>query len=627
MRKSNLCVVILLVAALLVSAALPALRVNAGEKTNQKGALALTDAISLSRYLPADVFAYANMRVDDAYIDMLDGLLKRASDKLPQPAQTTLRSTLEAALKQAGYDYTQDIRSWLGDRLAVGFGPIDVLLDKDPKNDVNVPLVVAIDVTDQAKAESFVDGLLKKGNLSETLPKTAEGAFTVYRSLLPTVPISVAVGKDVLLIGTQTGIQAATGTGARLADDADFKATFGLLTASAYDLLVYANPTPLAALAEKMLPASSPQAAQMQAILAAIGPVAIGGTVLDGRSYVLDVATKRGDLSKLEALGYSVQNPAPIDLGFAANIPANVSLYSQGKDLKSTYDLLMKNLQAALASQQGAGKSMGEGLTNAVAVLKAATGLDLEQDVLSWMTGDYGMFVSYAPAAPGAPSLFRTMIDPQSPASLEGIDVGLVIQAADAGKAKAFADKLGAFVQKALAQAPMTKVSQEQIGSATATVIAISVPRLAAPLELVFGANDKVFVLATRAAATAILSGQPGLDTVPGFAEAKGYLLSNPTALGYMDANVGDLFADFLGFQSVETARVFNNIVSSLQRTPTAQPGAATDPAVLQRELELYERTRVEAKNLLGLLSSGSYSMAQTDKGDILARFVLTLTK
>jgi hypothetical protein len=622
MRKFNLCVVVLLAAALLVSAALPALRVNAGGKTNQTGTLALTDAVSLARYLPANVFAYANMRVDDAYIDMLDGFLKQASAKVPQPMQMTLRSALESALKQAGYDYAQDIRSWLGDRVAVGFGPIDVLLDKDPKNDVDVPLVVAIDVTDQAKTESFVDGLLKKGNLSQMLPKAAEGAFTVYRSLLPTMPISIAVGKDVLLIGTLTGIQAATGTGARLADDADFKATFGLLPASSYDLLAYANPTPLAAIVDKMLPASNPQAAQVQAILSAIGPVAVGGTVLDGRSYVLDMATKRGDLSKLEALGYSIGNPTPIDLGFAANIPANVALYSQGKDLKSIYDLLMKNLQAALASQQGAGKSMGEGLTKAIAAIKAATGLDLEQDVLSWMTGDYGMFVSYVPAAPGAPSLFRTMIDPTSPASLEGIDAGLVIQATDASKAKAFADKLGAFVQKTFAQIPMFKVSQEQIGSTTATVITISAPKLAAPVELVFGANDKVFVLATRAAATAILSGKPGLDTTLGFAEAKGYLLPNPSALGYIDANIAGLLGDLLAADQVMVSRTFEKIVTELQGvSPTPYPNK------LARELELYEASRAAQKNIASLLSSGSYSVTRTDKGDMLARFVLTLTK
>lgn len=582
----------------------------------------------LAKYFGADTVVYASIRTDDAYIQMWDDLLQKVLGKLPAgmvPA-VSLRQQLVTALQSAGLDYEADVRSWLGDWAA--FGANKGMLS----NDSTATAMAVFSVKDRAKAEAFAEKLLAMTR--SQFDKSTEGDFTAYRQAgmsMAAQAMGLLVGDDVAVLGNVTALGSLVTREAKLDQSADFTATVANLPEKSYNLLAYVDLRAVIATQMDMmrgLRGTGPNT-MMEDAAKLTGPVAVGGTLLDGRSLVLDVAVRAGDKATLEALGMNMANIKPIKPTFAANLPANSSLVAHSTDLKGSYEMALKALGSAAKMQGMDEAKMQEQITTALRQIAGLTGIDLQADVISWLSGDYAIFASYEPPAIGTMGIWAMTFDPTTPVEFTGIEAGLVVEVTDTAKAAALVTKIDATLNRYLSSAPMVKLSQAQIGGGSVTVVSITTPQFTNPLELVVGSNDKVFVIATRKAGEAILNGQGGFDQSASFAEAGKYVLPNASGLLYASQTALDLIADVSAASTAASRRIFNNIVMNLQGTPTPEgPSAtATAQAFRQEEMQQFAQIQTLSRTVAGIISTATISGSVTANGDTIVRMVLTLSE
>jgi hypothetical protein len=615
--------VCLLMVALLGVALVPALANPVAEVT------------ALSKYFPEGTVVFAALRTDDDYLRALDGLVSKVIGKLPQgivPPGISLKPGLDLVSQQATQkSFAEGIRPWLGDTAAFGLTSLEGM------NTPNTPILIAVDLADRSAAEAFLD---KLAPLAQWVRK-ASGDNTLYtdKNERPGGG-ALLVTDDALLVGANaTIVEGALKVSSPLTNGAKFKDTLALLPINDYNIVAYADLGTLFAEAMKMSMSNNNMSAEAQAMqeafLGVLGTQAYAFTLLDERSLVVDVVSKPRDLSKLTAMGLKMPNIQPVNLKFAANLPADASLVMHGSSIKTYYDFFLQTMRASQPAAMQ--EEMEKGLEQAKAQIKAATGLDLDKDILDWMTGDFAAFVSLDMPA------IMDAIEQGMQASASGgssgtslkmdklpFGFGFVAQATDPAKAKALADALGKVLPTLPNNNPEVKISQETISGVQVTVISQMMPMgtdQKLPLDIVIGANDKVFLIATRAAAEAIFGGKPGLDSTAAFQEAGKYLLQKPNSVLYSDGQGagGTLIIVGLALLGPAIGGTFDRITDGLS-TPTAEQKAARE-AARKRQEEQNRQIVAALRTLITLSSSSSISSETIDPatGASRVRFVLTL--
>jgi Protein of unknown function (DUF3352) len=265
-----------------------------------------------------------------------------------------------------------------------------------------------------------------------------------------------------------------------------------------------------AALAED--PEAAQQLEQFKAILPfdKLGPTA-GSLQADGDRIALDAITNglpeggvKVATSLLGGSGSELIGELPGDAWGAFAVP------KVGEAAKSLFD--------AFAGAIGGAAITGQ--------LKQETGLDLEQDVFSWI-GDVGVFV-------------RGASEPQ-------LDGALVIQATDDGKASRAFGKIVALIGKEEGTQPPAPVQIEGAESA----FSFNMPDAAKPIVLARG-SGKVVAAYGEEAAKAALSSSQKLGDSELYGDAKdalgdaepSLLLSMPAIITLVDA-IGETDADW----------------------------------------------------------------------------------
>jgi hypothetical protein len=592
-------VVLVLVLAAVLFGALPA------------AAAPVSDLTNLAQYFPGESSVFVALRTDDAYIQQLDSLWARVASKLPSGVLPPF--TLKGALDQGvmsltGSDFATSIRPWLGDVAAFGTAGLPA------ESSSQTPYLLAATLKDRKGAEAFFDALAAKGTAK--VSKSTQGGFTVYSGAVGSSGALALSDNLLLLANDRAAITQTLDRSAKLNQSQLFTDTLALLPTNSYDILIYVDSAGILAAQAKTTGTAQPMAAFA-------GTQVFGLTVQDDRSLIVDIATKGNNLGMLNAMGVTMPNITPVDPAFAAYIPADASLVLHSTSIKSLYDVF---LQAAKMSSRSStsGQNFDQQMEQARAAVQQLLGLDLDKDIVDWMTGDYAAFVSY-----NIEGLFKQISGGNMHFETFPAEFGLVVKATDPAKAKALSGALGKALVKSGSSDPSVKFSQEKVGGVDAIVIAISIKNNNSqiPLEIVLGANDKVFVIATRKSAESILSGAPGLDTAASFKEAGKYLLGKPTSVWYMDKNGFGIIPGFfaLAILGPRINRIFNNIVADLQN-----PGQPTPtPSQADIQAEQMENQQLQLlMSALNLVSSGSITTESVDaNGSSRIRLVLTLAE
>lgn len=572
---------------------------------------------ALAAYYPLQAPLFAAMRTDDAYIAELDAALAGVLAKLPEgtvPPGFSLRSALNMLAAQTGTaDFDAAVRPWLGDTAAVGF------LSPEGMSGSSQEFVIAAQITDRAAAAAFWKALLDRTN--STYGEITDRAYTFYTMDIEAPEEGgLLITDDVMLLGVGDLRAMLLTREARLNQYAAFTDALTLLPADRYNAVIYMDAAAIA----RAMPDSE---AQLAAGL--VGTQMVGLTVLDDRSLVIDAVSLAGEQS-LESLGLNLGALTPVDPAFAAHLPADASLVAHAANLRALYDAVIGLAGANTPNAEEFEKN----LQQIEFAVRGFTGLELEEDILSWMTGDFAAFASINNDAIQL-ALKRALEGGSFMLETVPLEFGVLVEATDAAKAQALSAALGKALAQFTQQAPDVSISQEQIAGVDVTVLSTQVelsPPVKAPLDVVIGANDRVFVIATRKAATAILEGAPGLDTNPAFNQAARYLLPDASSVWYMDSD---------GFSSVFTVttlallgpsiqNVFDEIVAGLESGAVA----TLSPAEEQRRQELIRQQRQaemeQAQALINFLdnfmTSATISTQNLDSG-ARVRLVLTLAE
>lgn len=518
-------------------------------------ATSLPDLTALARYYPSDSPVFAAIRTDDAYIESLDALVARIASAVPGAGVPGRLSTmLDMAAQQIDPegDFQTVIRSWLGDTAAFGVLSLEDLgqgMMQEP------PFVFALSITDRAAAEEFVSNALRRSGADFEV--TTESGFTLYE--VKGEEGAIAILDDVLFLAPSRNVlRPLNSAETRLNANPEFTATLGALPEDDYNIVVYVNSPALVNVLTENMPLDDEELAMTDSLMSAAAPQALGFTVLDGSALVLDSAQLAGDMSGLEELGFALPiELAPVDFGFAANVPADAPLVILGANLAATYDLVVENLRAAAALQAEAGDEEAEdfeqGLRFAEIAVRGLTGLDLRDEILGWMTGGYAVFMNINPA----------MLE--DPVGVLPVDFGLVFEATDPAAAAQVVEGVRMAIEQS--EPENVTLTQETVAGVDAAVITAEPDDSDFPVEILIGANNDVLVIGTRNAFTGVFEADGGLAADAAFTAAQNYFLPGTAMVFYLNTqpftSIGEMLASS-GDDDMQEGGLFLNALTSL---------------------------------------------------------------
>ncbi len=489
--------------------------------------------------LPADTAVYFDLKTGDwekTVNFVLDTVQKVTGTR---PDTKTIYGDIDRSLTQAlsrPATFEKDILSWLGDHLTFGYRISDQLLAdikaNSPKaqQELQSPeFLVVIQVKDDAAAQTFITDTLaaasKSGNI--TFPSRTDtiggNAATIYdQAGCTTVCASIALTKGLMVIGTKQSVSdmAAMINGKKptLNDDANFNKVAkalkpnNLMTLAiaprAYALYLYGIQTSISQMRTFYSSMATPDATaaanaqktmqMLQDTFAAIEGQAIA-VRMDGKVLALDMAqsVNMQALTKLYAsYGLSdklLQNFTlkAIDAKLADQIPSKALVAVVASGLPGLYDGIKESLKlsakfsAQMTPPGGRNQFDAEQIAKAFdqfeAFLKLQFDLDVHDDILSWMNGEFALYMLFNPTGTLA----------KASRSQYPFDHALLIQTGDAAKTENFLSKLNAGLET------NAKLKAESAGD---NLFRVTIGSGSNAAEIGYGLVGNTFVVATGTA-------------------------------------------------------------------------------------------------------------------------------
>ncbi|HRE49018.1 MAG TPA: DUF3352 domain-containing protein [Aggregatilineales bacterium] len=609
---------LLLCAVLVIPLMIPMSAAQAGGSPHVGRSTSASANADLAGLFDAGSLLYIALRTDDGYLKELGDLASAITLKATGRALPPLETLLQLGLANSGFDYQQDIRSWVGDQAAFGIGNLSRFATKETITKLTLyeaPILLAIEVKDKAKAEAFIDKLLANARIE--LEKSP-GEVIAWDA--DVVPVAVQLSSDLLLIGTTQGISRTLMRDRKLNQDPAFQYALGLLSAPAYNALVYVDTPQLGNLLRANIEGVGGNFGPSELVLlhlGALGQLAVGATILDGRSFVLDVAQVIDP--KMAAEMSITPGTRPINEAFLKILPRS-GLIAQSADFPKQLDLIIGALIAQTRRTSGLELTREGIFAEFSKRFHEATGLDLNADVLANLAdADYASFIRYIPPPLGQPTLFDRAIDPQAKVSLKDFATGIAFQIKDPAKGEALKKALYTSLERAKTNGAPLEFGTKQIGTVEVKTVTISAAGLPEPLSVVVDYIGEAFVIATANT----FDDMEIFGRAPLYEEARAYALPNATSVFYMDQEGLTFLMDANAASAVGTNRIFRRIMRNLQTTATPE----SPDAELVEDRRIFQEALANGRKIATVLSTSTISTAASPKGDALIRFVVTVAR
>ena len=550
------------------------------------GALALTAAAApavelnqLAVYFPSKTPIFASVRTDDDYFTALQTIVDRVNSAFRRADIPNIQDSLTEAIGRSGlFDedatFSSEVRPWLGDVASFGILSLDVFSNYNRRDDDEAPALFAVVITDRAAAEAFFEAALSETDYeTQTL-----GNFNVY-TIDDEPTVQVAIGDDVLFVTNDPAALPLEGAPtASLGSSTAFSDALTRLPADDYNLTAYVDAGEL----YSRLLANNPEIPQafgssMVAFMENMPPIATGGTILNDNSLTIDIAT---DLNATRAMygemGLEFPEYAPLNPQFLERVPAGMPLVFHGNNLQAAYRLGISQLQlqANMVSEMMEGEDAAmtaeqvrQGISVATIAIQGITGLNLEDELLPALTGDFALYFGLGAA------LQEDEVTMASLMSGLPFEFGMVFQITDPTIIPTLVDG----VNNALNALPSEAedgtrfiLGADTIGGTQVTTLRIITEDSPFPIDLVIGGDEEVFVIATPDSARASLNPDGGLLADTDYQEASATFLPSPSAIYYLSNDGLAPLQEFLPLivgrgnrEGVEAFRGFLNFVSS----------------------------------------------------------------
>lgn len=452
-------------------------------------------------YVPVEAAFYLDVYIDpgDDQKAAIDDLLA----KFPEEAGTfdkgkqSLIDVLDPELEKIGLSYEVDIQPWAGDQAALFILP--------PEDSDEPSGAVLIKTTDEEASE----GSLEDGFEGADLPEPSEPidhAGESYRTIDvgEESPVAYSVAGGYVIVGDEVGVKAALGAadGDSLEDSEAFeRATAELPEDRLFTFFIDGERFFEAIKDAPDLTPEDEEGLQAMEELGGLASSAISLTVDDGAVYfdsVSDVSQGGIYTDLLANLGdESPLGDLPGGSWFAFGFP----------EVGETVTTVLESFSQIDAT--------GFDLAQVEASFRAETGLDLQDDLLSWM-GDAAFFVQGA--------------------NLQDVGGGLVLESSDAGKAEAALVKLREVIDSE--EPGFTQDIESEAG----TGFSIQAPGQPAPIRMVAG--DRVIIAYGDAAFDSAVSRENTLADSEAYGGAIDILGGDYTPLFYADIQKIRIFAE-----------------------------------------------------------------------------------
>lgn len=556
----------------------------------------------MAQYFPANTEVFLTTRIDEGFIQEIDDFYVNVAGNLTELGIPSMRLT-QLAQFALGMNF-DDILGWLGDYGAFAqYSPADDSSMFAPDLFYGVLLL-----DDPASADEFLTETLSgftRTEVDDTIVFTDEFFLEI---------VITSSTLEMYFSGFEPSLSEGT-----LLETDHYQNAVTELPFDVYNMGLYFN-------ADILFTQQIPPE-QVEIIDSNLGGVAVGFTIVDDVTLIGDVAHAPLEFNTYDGSGQ-------VEPAFLGNIPDTMTSVVVASDASHVITTSIDSLD--MMAEQLDEDSPSTQLESQFAEL----GIDLQADVLDWMTGDYAVF--------GDTDLVPIVKDALAfELNLSGrIEMGVISDAsADPIAAQRLADRLTTLMMESPQDEDVT-IRQDVIGGTGVTVIAINT-QMQNPLiqvecnqppamsdlsfELVLGATDELFVFATRPLADTLLSGNyQGIDTTSIYQEATQYFLPDPTSIWFTD---GEGFAHSVVFNPVavltllgpQIGCIFENIIAQLETEATATPPPTPTPIPSPTpDFNQIDQQVRPLEIVQSLIHSASITSTIKDNGVIQVRFVLT---
>jgi Protein of unknown function (DUF3352) len=611
--------------AILIVLALAAMTLPTAQPTQAQDG----DRFPLAAFFPEDTGLYFQIRVDDAYLTELDAVLTKVANQASDVGlpRELLRMGLVSALARAGLNYEKDIRTWLGNTIAIGISDPTTLLDFEPDNNLDALTLIAAQITDQAAADGFVQRLINSDpTLKKAMTRTTRAEGIAYTFADSSLPFQMLITKEALFIGTNPAVSAVSNpTAPKLSASAELAGLAGKLPEQAYNFYGYIG----SKFHQSFLTANAEMLGAAPLLMEAFGNAYKGqllaGTIVDGRILALDVAGET-DMAVLAQAGLAMPSYKPIDPAFAAKLPSNVAGMIHFSDLKGFIDYLISNyfINTALYGFASTGPSQREAEEMIFNQLKATTSIDWQKDFLSWMTSDVMLTFTYdgqdlalvnmiLESAVSTSSTFATP-------DLSDFGFGIIAKTSDPEKTKTFIAKLDSLMDRWVPTLPPdanATFGTQTIEGVEAKVLSLNLPSTKMPLQIAYGLQGDVFVFGTLTVASDVFAGRTTDLTA-----ASAFSLTNASVNAYLLPKFSTMLTDIIAAMQIAQPIIASKIMIRMSGPPTPTPSA--DP--LGDAKKAYAAARERLVGLEKLLQAAVLSVS-ADSNSAIGRALIILAQ
>lgn len=550
-------------------------------------AVAPDTLVQLAEHFPAETPVLVVVNINAEMFERWDAVAQRMIAIFPEIGEEfddaeNIQESLDSAIQEIYPEGTFDtvVRPWLGDVAAMG-------AMSPEKNDPDVLLVV--EIRDRAAATDFFSTAFEAEEVQHTLTVEADHDFFVIDDEDRPGTIAVYADRLEIWVGEVVGDGESS-----LNDNPQFHQSLSVMSLDQYDVTLYVDLAPFIANSS-----SRANQAYMEDLFNAMSGAIVLGVGLQGENTItVDMVYPTPSQEVLAANDLQYTVPAPIDPAFARFVPAGSVLYIQGYNLKDQLTASVDNLLTMISRQnpnvdsEEARLQYERMFSQLAQQFTGVTELYFEDDVLSWMTGNYGVFASLRVDA-----FERNMT---SITALQALEIGVLVEATNPEAAQKAAANLASGLYRMLnissgnTSDPEFALSERQIGDVTAHVVTIQSVSEEMALDVVLAASDEVFFVGTLSAAESVFLAENPLSESDKYVQA--------LALSLDEAN------QLVFFNGQTIASLFERIAEI-------------------QNLDIQEEEEVaQMYNLLNNLNLITMSSAATD-GVISGRFVFSLTE
>lgn len=416
------------------------------------------ESAPMARYMPADTPLFLSMQLRPEEKTVQNW--RRIRDAFAEiPAVKEGLDEMGAELQEGlPFDWKEDVEPWMGATMGIGIVDLSPLWDMglgvqatfdnitealesgaapspaEPSMPETVPVLIAIEVQDPEALARFIDSLRKEfDQISSSILDTSYGDATIYTVGTRGEEVSFAFRENqVLLMSPDIALVEAAldrGEADSLYASADFQAVVERLPAGGLMLgyaaarqLMQEMSQLLGSLGGAILPTAEMDISRAAGFTLMADP---NGLRLEAVTIIDPAAVAEAGLSEYYE---KMRQPHP---GHSLQLmPKETVLTFTGRDLYSVWDMFAQQLQAM---DPEAYQDLQGGLED----LAIEIGLDLEEDVLSWMTGEFALYL-----APGEELGDYTL------AGIPAFRMGLLIEATDRAKVEQTMQKVEALIEE-----------------------------------------------------------------------------------------------------------------------------------------------------------------------------------